>query len=261
MIRLSWKERAVFYPRQAFGRLCNLLETCRYRVSRDRRHHAQVALLGLKWLKRRRMTRLQGGVPGDDAQGRRYAGSYRAVRKALFAIPAEGLQGKIVLDLFGGHGAYGFMLASGLRSDARPARVLVSDLSYGDENGIDIRADWAHWVALQKSYAVDERRVDRPAFFSADAARIPLGDARIDTVFLDPPYGYLCRIDTSAPEFLETCLGEVFRVLKAGGRCYCTLPRAWLDLPQWQARPYRLLKGNIGLAWFDISLVEIAVPG
>lgn len=115
---------------------------------RGKTQAARVTLTAIRHIKKRAMfLRTDNGLV-DDCAGRRYATSYRALKKVLSRIHDSDLNGKILLDMFGGHGAYSFVLASGIRSPIFPYKILTTDIEYGRSAGKQILKDWETWQAL-----------------------------------------------------------------------------------------------------------------
>lgn len=204
-----------------------------------------------------------------------HAMPYYVVKRLLTSIPRQEIEGKMVLDLFSGHGAIGFSLATGgLEGDITPKSIVMLDNAYsrfgkGDhqilspnyQNAGYWKLNYMSLSALARTHWDDGRPGGwifkrEPDYCAGDGSLLPINNRSIDTVLADPPFGELTKA-ADPEELMIKSLHEVKRVLKPRGNAYYLMPWAWTDHVTKNA-PMKgtLLARNIGRTWFDISLIK-----
>ncbi len=198
-----------------------------------------------------------------------HAMPYYVLKRYLSRIPREEIEGKKVLDLFSGHGAVGFSVATGgLSGDVFPKQMLMLDNAYNPiwpPYRIYPHLEASTWqirfielLNRNNPYYHDRPGIYNPIpeYLAADGSRIPLDNGSIDTVIADPPFGVLTKV-ADPMGLMMGSLHEVRRILKPRGTAYYLMPWEWTtDIIGKAPMHGQLLKKNIGRTWFDISVVK-----
>lgn len=144
-------------------------------------------------------------------------------------LPME--KGDRVLDLGCGEGRHAIAVSAVDGADAVGLDLSLDDLKEAAAKMRDFRS------MLEDGAATD---ADPNALFgllAGDALRLPFADATFDAVICSEVLEHL-------PEYLPV-LGEIFRVLKPGGRLCVSVPRAWPERICWfLSRAYHEVPGG-----------------
>lgn len=183
---------------------------------------------------------------------------YHVARRVLSQIPNSDIQGKKVLDLFSGHGAFSFLLGTGWKG-VLPNTLIATDLAYDNtklfSKFIDPHANWNSWQSIFPTQ-IQENSL-RPNFITVNCGSVPLESGSIDTVFADPPFNYLTKTSDNPATIFNSALTECDRLLADSGSIYALWPFQWMDnidIPQ--RLHLETLSSNVGKTWFDIAMLK-----